>query len=126
MKRSSSPSTSSEISSSSTSEYKQECSKPSSPPDKKPKIEKETPSPKKTKSTSTSTNSIPKTNANGVWDGDKRSLFIDEVLSIGYKNANLDEIASKLGMNKRQLVDQLVPNRKTNLRGKIAVLVKEF
>ncbi|KAK6905511.1 hypothetical protein I204_05461 [Kwoniella mangroviensis CBS 8886] len=96
---------------------------------KKPKLDNEnkgikskTPSPKKSKMKSESGSSAAAsaatgTNVNGVWDGDKRALFVDEIIAVGYKNANLDELANKLGMSKRQLIDQLVPN-KSNLRGK--------
>nr|XP_018266970.1 uncharacterized protein I303_00950 [Kwoniella dejecticola CBS 10117]OBR89128.1 hypothetical protein I303_00950 [Kwoniella dejecticola CBS 10117] len=78
------------------------------------------PSPKKAKSNTNTKKSTESSNGhvNGVWDGEKRAAFIDEILAIGYKHANLDEIASKLGMSKRQLVDQLVPN-KPNLRRKM-------
>ncbi|WVW82096.1 hypothetical protein I302_104101 [Kwoniella bestiolae CBS 10118] len=64
-------------------------------------------------------------NTNGVWDGEKRALFIDEIIALGYRHANLDELASKLGMNKRQLVDQLVPN-KSNLRKKMVMAAKSM
>ncbi|WVQ62387.1 uncharacterized protein L199_000527 [Kwoniella botswanensis] len=67
----------------------------------------------------------PAANANGVWDGEKRALFIDEIIAVGYKNANLDELANKLGMSKRQLIDQLVPN-KPNLRGKMVTMAKSM
>ncbi|WWC66578.1 uncharacterized protein I206_100481 [Kwoniella pini CBS 10737] len=85
--------------------------------DKDKNIKKElTPSSKKVKTEKLNDN-------NGIWDGEKRSLFIDEIISIGYKNANLIEIAQKLGMNKRQLIDQLVPN-KSNLRKKVIMAAK--
>ncbi|OCF38790.1 hypothetical protein I317_07419 [Kwoniella heveanensis CBS 569] len=54
---------------------------------------------------------------NGVWDGEKKALFMDEIIAVGYKAADLDLIAGKLGLSKRQLIDQLVPNR-SNLRSK--------
>ncbi|EIW72647.1 hypothetical protein M231_06547 [Tremella mesenterica] len=55
--------------------------------------------------------------ANGVWTSEKKGEFMDEIIAVGYKNADLDSLATKLGMNKRQLIDQLVPNR-SNLRGR--------
>ncbi|WWC99491.1 hypothetical protein V866_006394 [Kwoniella sp. B9012] len=45
--------------------------------------------------------------------------------AVGYKNAILDELANKLGMSKRQLIDQLVPN-KSNLRGKMVTMAKSM
>ncbi|KAK1927976.1 hypothetical protein DB88DRAFT_516697 [Papiliotrema laurentii] len=54
---------------------------------------------------------------NGTWTAEKRGSFMEEIIAAGYKVVNLDELAHKLQMNKRQLVDQLVPNR-NNLRGK--------
>ncbi|WWD09214.1 hypothetical protein V865_007336 [Kwoniella europaea PYCC6329] len=49
----------------------------------------------------------------------------NEIIAVGYKNANLDELANKLGMSKRQLIDQLVPN-KSNLRGKMVTMAKSM
>ncbi|WVR05723.1 hypothetical protein IAU60_002747 [Kwoniella sp. DSM 27419] len=55
---------------------------------------------------------------NGTWDGSKKAAFVDEILAAGYKAADLDALADKLGLSKRQLIDQLVPNR-PNLRKKL-------
>ncbi|WVQ97106.1 hypothetical protein IAU59_004216 [Kwoniella sp. CBS 9459] len=55
--------------------------------------------------------------ATSPWDGEKKALFMDEIIAVGYKAADLDQLAAKLGLSKRQLIDQLVPNR-SNLRSK--------
>ncbi|WVF70742.1 hypothetical protein IAT40_005536 [Kwoniella sp. CBS 6097] len=53
----------------------------------------------------------------GTWDGEKKALFMDEIIAAGYKAADLDQLAARIGLSKRQLIDQLVPNR-SNLRSK--------
>ena len=84
---------------------------PSSPSDIKPKIinstsgstkVKKTPSPKKAKTTSTTSasgvgsQSSPTATANGIWDAEKRALFMDEIIATGYKAVDLGGLASKV------------------------------
>ncbi|GFZ43178.1 hypothetical protein JCM24511_00897 [Saitozyma sp. JCM 24511] len=84
---------------------------PITPPSKK-SIPSKTPTPKSARSTRSTA-----AQANGTWEPQKRGLFMDEIIAAGYKSADLDAIASMLELSKRQLVDQLVPN-KANLRAK--------
>ncbi|KAK4687492.1 hypothetical protein P7C73_g2627, partial [Tremellales sp. Uapishka_1] len=101
---------------------------PTTPP---PSIKKPRPSPAKTPSKPKPTKTV-----NGEWTPTKRGAFLDQIIAVGYKHADLDELANQvstarqwagahgmtisvqLGMSKRQLVDQLVPNRAGNIRGK--------
>ncbi|ORX34228.1 hypothetical protein BD324DRAFT_683654 [Kockovaella imperatae] len=83
-----------------------------------------TPKTPKSNSTATKSSKTPKTSKtgskaqeNGTWTAEKRGIFIDEIIAAGYKGAELDSLADKLNLSKRQLIDQLVPNR-NNLRGK--------
>lgn len=54
---------------------------------------------------------------NGTWTPEKRKVFVDEIFAAGYKATDLDSLAAKLDMDKRQLINQLVPNR-SNFRMK--------
>ncbi|WVW82097.1 hypothetical protein I302_104102 [Kwoniella bestiolae CBS 10118] len=48
----------------------------------------------------------------GEWTSEKKGKFMDEIIALGYKAANLDEMAQRLGLNKRQLINQLTTGRK--------------
>ncbi|ORY20960.1 hypothetical protein BCR39DRAFT_474779 [Naematelia encephala] len=82
-----------------------------------------TPSPKKDQSTPNKRPKRSQASENGTWTPEKRAMFIDDVLASGYKAIDLDSLATKLGLSKRQLVDQLVPH-KSNLRAKAVKAVR--
>ena len=41
---------------------------------------------------------------NGVWTPEKRGVFMDEIISCGYKHVNLDELASKVCLGEERLL----------------------
>ncbi|WWC99492.1 hypothetical protein V866_006395 [Kwoniella sp. B9012] len=49
---------------------------------------------------------------NGEWTAEKREKFMDHIIALGYKAANLDDMAQELGLSKRQLINQLTTGRK--------------
>ncbi|WWC86078.1 uncharacterized protein L201_000949 [Kwoniella dendrophila CBS 6074] len=59
----------------------------------------------------------------GEWDSEKKEQFMDQIIALGYKAANLDEMAQKLGLNKRQLINQLTTGR-NNFRSMAVAAVK--
>jgi hypothetical protein len=120
--------------------------------DLKPKLD--TPPPKKK-----NTKGIPKTptprkkvtakaniNAsadNGEWTPEKKAKFMNSIIELGYKHADLGAVAAEvsrcllgvnmrsnpylqLGMAKLQLKNQLQPGRKGNLREKAVQAVKDI
>ncbi|WVF70743.1 hypothetical protein IAT40_005537 [Kwoniella sp. CBS 6097] len=60
---------------------------------------------------------------NGNWDAEKRALFMDTIISAGYMAVDLKELAVKLGMTHRQLVNRLQPGR-SNFRSKAVAHIK--
>ncbi|WWC66565.1 uncharacterized protein I206_100468 [Kwoniella pini CBS 10737] len=68
--------------------------------------------------------SSPISPTNGEWTADKRKQFMDEIIALGYKAANLDQIAQRLDLNKRQLINQLT-TIKGNFRSKAVAAVKK-
>ncbi|KAL7422866.1 hypothetical protein Q5752_002163 [Cryptotrichosporon argae] len=89
-----------------------------------PPLPTPTPTPKKAKTTPKKAATPKKAGgATNAWTPDKRELFIDRIIATGYKSANLDALAAELDLTKRQLIDQLVPNR-SNLRSKAAKMAR--
>ena len=109
--------------------------------------------PKKAKSQVKSTSTTPEKKArkekegggqvNGTWTSEKKAKFMDVIISNGYKATNLDvlnievrrevsglsgwrvqSLIIQLGMSKRQLIDQLVPNKKGTCREKAVEAIR--
>ncbi|BEJ15148.1 hypothetical protein CspHIS471_0409150 [Cutaneotrichosporon sp. HIS471] len=58
----------------------------------------------------------PKHSRPGQWTLEKRLIFVDRLLTAGYKGLSLSDLASELELKKKQLVNQLTPGRTGSIR----------
>ncbi|BEI92074.1 uncharacterized protein CcaverHIS019_0408940 [Cutaneotrichosporon cavernicola] len=58
----------------------------------------------------------PKHSRPGQWTLEKRLIFVDRLLTAGYKSLSLSDLASELELKKKQLVNQLTPGRTGSIR----------
>ncbi|KLT39554.1 hypothetical protein CC85DRAFT_304925 [Cutaneotrichosporon oleaginosum] len=58
----------------------------------------------------------PKRSQAGQWTLEKRLIFVDRLITAGYKSLSLADLADELGLKKKQLVNQLTPGRTGSIR----------
>lgn len=76
--------------------------------------------PKKRKTLST----VSSPNRNGEWTPEKEEKFIERILALGPKHANLDELSAEFGVSKQQVRNAIQAGRKGNLRDKASKSVR--
>ncbi|WWD18059.1 hypothetical protein CI109_102506 [Kwoniella shandongensis] len=91
--------------------------------DKKPDIPT-TPSSKKSKSSPKAKTSPSGSSIGGMWTPEKREKFMDRIISIGLRNANMEELCIEFGMTKLQIRNATQVGRKGNFRDKACKAVK--